>query len=71
MSRRVLSVVMLATVVVAPLTAQQPALPPELERYVTEVMADHEVPGLALAIVKDGQVLMARGFGVRTLGTDA
>ena len=54
--------------VVLPLAAQTTALPPDLADYVTGVMADYEVPGLTLAIVKDGQVLMTRGFGVRHLG---
>lgn len=50
----------------AVLPAQQ-GLPAHLDRHVEQVMADHAVPGLALAVVKDGQVLMARGFGVRAL----
>lgn len=48
----------------------QAALPADLDRHVTGVMADHAVPGLALAVVKDGRVLLARGFGVRALGTN-
>jgi CubicO group peptidase (beta-lactamase class C family) len=69
MRRHLITLAALVGVGAGDASAQANALPPELERYVAEVMADHEVPGLALAIVKDGQVLMARGFGVRTLGT--
>jgi CubicO group peptidase (beta-lactamase class C family) len=53
----------------APLSAQQSGiLPPGLDEYVNQVMKAFEVPGLSLAIVKDGKVLLARGYGVRKLG---
>ncbi len=38
------------------------------DAYVQHVMAQWQVPGLAVAIVKDGRVVMARGYGVRELG---
>lgn len=50
-------------------SAQQADLPPDLDAVVAGVMADYNVPGLAIAIVKDGKVMMARGYGVRTVGT--
>jgi CubicO group peptidase (beta-lactamase class C family) len=34
-------------------------------------MTAFEVPGLALAVVKDGKVVVAKGYGVRTLGEPA
>ena len=40
----------------------------EIEEYATKAMRDWRVPGCAIAIVKDGQVIFARGFGVRELG---
>jgi CubicO group peptidase (beta-lactamase class C family) len=52
--------------------SQQPAaLPADLDTYVIRTMHQFQVPGLALAIVKDGKVLVARGYGVRTLGQPA
>ena len=43
-----------------------------LDAYVTQAMRDWEVPGLAIAVVKDDSVVYATGFGVRELGrTDA
>ncbi|MEO8201354.1 MAG: serine hydrolase [Gemmatimonadota bacterium] len=42
--------------------------PPNLDRFVEQVMHDFEVPGLALTVVKDGRVVVARGYGVRALG---
>jgi CubicO group peptidase (beta-lactamase class C family) len=51
------------------LQAQVP--PKNLDSYVESVLKDFEVPGIALAIVKDGKVLVAKGYGVRKLGEAA
>jgi CubicO group peptidase (beta-lactamase class C family) len=48
-----------------------PAPPPDLDRFVMGVMKQFEVPGIGLAIVKDGAVVVAKGYGVRTLGEAA
>ncbi len=53
---------------VAPLDAGAQALPADLDAQVTKAMRQFEVPGLALAVVKDGRVVLARGYGVRQLG---
>jgi CubicO group peptidase (beta-lactamase class C family) len=53
----------------APIAAAQ--TPPQLQgfdAYVQRVMRQWQVPGLAVAIVKDGQVVLSRGYGVRELG---
>lgn len=57
----------------APALAQQSTVgpPPDLDSLVRETIDRFEVPGLALAIVKDGRVAAARGYGVRELGGDA
>jgi len=53
-----------------PLPAQaQVVPPPDFDAYVQRVMERFEVPGLAVAIVKDGQVVLAEGYGVRRLGS--
>src|SRR5512144_1925652 len=46
--------------------AQQP--PPKFDVYVQRVMQTFTVPGLSVAIVKDGKVVLARGYGVRRMG---
>ena len=56
---------------VALITAQPPQLPPALDTYVADVMKAFEVPGLSLAVVKDGKVLLAKGYGVRKMGDPA
>lgn len=44
------------------------APPQDLDAHVSRVMATFEVPGMAVAIVKDGRVIAAKGYGVRRLG---
>lgn len=51
--------------------AAQDAPPPDLDAYVRRVMERFEVPGVAVAIVKDDQVVLAKGYGVRALGGSA
>ncbi len=49
--------------------ASQPAAPlSDLDAYTQKIMADWKVPGLAVAVVKDGKLVLARGYGVRELG---
>ena len=69
MTRRLLLGLLGLAAVSVPALAQQPGPPPGLDDYVATAMQTFEVPGLALAIVKDGQVVIARGYGVRKLGS--
>lgn len=48
-----------------------PALPPQLQdfgAYVDSARKQFDVPGVAVAIVKDGQVVLEQGFGVMETG---
>ena len=40
----------------------------ELDAYVSEVMESFQVPGLCIAVVKDGSILLAKGYGVKETG---
>ncbi|HLW83975.1 MAG TPA: serine hydrolase [Candidatus Sulfotelmatobacter sp.] len=42
--------------------------PADMDAYVASTMKTFEVPGIAVAIVKDGKVVLAKGYGVRKLG---
>ncbi len=56
----------------APLaSAAVPAELQQLEATVERVRTQFDVPGIAVAVVKDGQVVLARGYGVRELGKPA
>lgn len=46
----------------------QTAPPPDLDSYVATSMKTFDVPGMAVAIVKDGKIVVAKGYGVRKLG---
>src|SRR6185436_13801610 len=65
--RPLASLLMICLLVAAPLQAQNvgPASLNGLDGFVEQVMKDWHVPGLAVAIVKDGRVVYAKGFGFR------
>ena len=43
-------------------------LPKELDDYIADAQKRATCPGLAVAVVKDGKLLAAKGYGVRELG---
>src|SRR5688572_21751738 len=62
-----LVVAVVATLFLAPpLFAAQPA---DLDARIEAAMRAHGVPGLAISIVEDGKPVLAKGYGVRKLGT--
>jgi CubicO group peptidase (beta-lactamase class C family) len=50
-------------------SAQIDAAVAKLDGLAEEVMRRTKVPGMAVAVVKDGQVVYAKGFGVRKVGS--
>ena len=47
-----------------------PAQLQDFDAFVEGVRRQFDVPGIAVAIVKDGKVVLERGYGVRELGKD-
>jgi CubicO group peptidase (beta-lactamase class C family) len=43
----------------------------EIDEYASKAMRDWQVPGFALAVVKDDKVIFAQGYGVREMGKPA
>ncbi|HMJ68715.1 MAG TPA: serine hydrolase [Cyclobacteriaceae bacterium] len=41
----------------------------ELDAYIQKAQKEWDVPGMAVVVVKDGKVLLSKGYGVRELGT--
>ncbi len=60
--------VMLSLVAAPPARAQQRD---EVDRYIERVLVDWQIPGLAIAVVRNDSVLVAKGYGVRELGKPA
>ena len=48
--------------------ARKPVDLDALDRYVAKAVKEWNVPGLALAIVKDDAVVFAKGYGLREIG---
>ena len=50
--------------------ALQPAAaaPADVDQWIARAIRTFEVPGVAVAIVKDDTVVLAKGYGVRKLG---
>lgn len=49
--------------------ANKDELVAQLERSIPQLMKDGEVPGLAIALIRDSKVLWQRGFGVKNVET--
>ncbi len=49
--------------------AQPSFIKDSLENYITQGMKDWNIPGLAIAIVKNDSIVMMKGFGVRDIDT--
>jgi len=57
-------VLLLGTLVIAQTTAP----PADLDAYVARSMKTFDVPGMAVAVVKDGKIVLTKGYGLRKLG---
>lgn len=50
-----------------PVQRQSSFVTDSLDAYIRRGMADWQIPGLAIAVVKDGKVIVSKGYGVREL----
>ena len=69
-ARRWLVCVLAIASVAASAPAQSAPLA-DFDAYVERTMKAFDVPGVAVAVVKDGKVVLARGYGVRKVGDPA
>ncbi|MDP1677483.1 MAG: serine hydrolase [Bacteroidota bacterium] len=51
-------------------SSQAQPLPKDFDAYVEKVLKTFNVPGVSVAVVKDGKVVLAKGYGVKTIGTN-
>src|SRR5690554_5259336 len=63
----ILAFIFVGSLALQNLNAQTP-LPLDFELKIQQGMKDWEIPGLAVAIVKDGKIVYEKGFGVKKLG---
>jgi CubicO group peptidase (beta-lactamase class C family) len=68
-SRRIVIFALLVAGLAAPASARaQAGALAGLDEYIARALPQWEVPGLAIAVVRNDSVIHARGFGVRELG---
>ena len=69
LKRRIWPSLLLVVVLMSgyPVRAQESPLA-EFDDYVNRALKDWEVPGVAIAIVKNDQIVFAKGYGVRKIG---
>lgn len=65
--KKIYSLVLLFFVFILNATAQQPLSSAQIDSLAEKVMKTFQVPGIAVAVVKDGQVVHSKGYGVRSL----
>jgi CubicO group peptidase (beta-lactamase class C family) len=66
LSRYVKEMTLVLGCVASSVSAQQPPrarFPAELDRYIAKVLVDGQIPGLAIAVVRNDSVLIAKGYG--------
>jgi CubicO group peptidase (beta-lactamase class C family) len=54
----------------SPTTSLDSALVSKIEAAITQTMKRHQIPGLAIGIIKDGQVAYTKGFGLAEVETN-
>lgn len=52
-----------------PVLTAQDAVPENFEQWITDGMEQWQIPGMAVAVVKNDEVLYTRGFGVKKLSS--
>ena len=68
MINRAATVVLLALFMIPVVALGAAQMPADLDAALAKAIADWGVPGVAIVIVKDDQVIAAKGYGVRELG---
>jgi CubicO group peptidase (beta-lactamase class C family) len=67
--RSLLFIIIVFTTAVA--SAQSPSFVTDsLDKYIERNMRQWRIPGLAIAIVKDGKVILSKGYGVKEIGKE-
>ncbi len=70
-SLRFISAAFVSTFALTLYAQSAPPPPADLDTFVATVLKTFDVPGLSVAIVKDGRVVLTKGYGVRKMGDPA
>jgi CubicO group peptidase (beta-lactamase class C family) len=65
---RITSLILFLLLLAGPPARAQQAPLAGLDEYVNKAMKDWGVPGVAIAVIKDDRIVLAKGYGVRELG---
>ncbi len=63
-----LAMLMLSSVMAISQKRQQKALLEKLDAYYEQTQKEWDVPGMSVAIVKDGEIIFSKGYGVKEAG---
>ena len=67
MSQLKISALLIAFLAILSTSSQAQLAPAEIDALVEKTLKTFEVPGIAVAIVKDGKIVFEKGYGVRSL----
>src|SRR5688572_6869022 len=68
--KRIFFLLFFSTTVFLSSAQQPPFITDSLETYIKKGMKDWDVPGLALVVVKNGKLVVSKGFGVRNIASN-
>lgn len=54
--------------VILPAQSGKETLPPGLDAHISRVLSTFDVPGVGVAVVKNGEILLSKGYGIKRLG---
>lgn len=66
---KLMVVLLLAPVMLAASDRQQKALLDKLDKFYEQTQKEWNVPGMSVAIVKDGKIIFSKGYGVKETGS--
>ncbi len=67
--KRIFFLILLISFFTTTLHSQPSFIKDSIDNYIEEGIRDWHIPGLAIAIIKDGKTVMMKGFGVENLDT--
>ncbi len=70
--KKIIALFLIGWIAIHPLAAQKDSIPPfvkdSLDGYVEKALTAWKIPGVSVAIVKNGKVILMKGFGVKEAG---